>query len=79
MNRRSFLSLAAFAPLVAPSVLTTEEKEKMHKFVITFPRDIKADEPIEVEAKDRLWAIASLGATVWTIEEWEQAKALLEK
>ena len=75
-NRRSFIA-GLLAVLALP--IFGRSKEQMNKYVITFPRDIKAEEPIEVEAKDRAWAMASLGATVWTAEEWKEVNAKLGK
>lgn len=31
--------------------------------------------PIEVEAEDRLYALVSIGATVWTEEQWKEVEA----
>ncbi len=51
----------------------------MPQFIVTFTRDIKANEPIMVEAKGILWALCSLGATVWTEEEWREAQERLQR
>lgn len=55
----------------------------MAKFIVTIPMDIKANEPIEVEAPngslERNFALlrATL-ATVWTEAEWAEAQRLLK-
>lgn len=40
------------------------------KFIVSTPFDFLASAPAMVEAKDSLFALANMGFTVWTEEEW---------
>jgi hypothetical protein len=60
-------------PKTAPFYVTSSPAPE-ETFEIECPEIIVPGEPIEVHAKDSIWAMVRLGCTVWTKQEWDIAE-----